>query len=132
MRSEFRRARVKTPGILKCDNRAFLTIHNSEEEEDFVTTMLAETTRGGVVESVHQGVVAVANTDGKIIASAGDPSTFAFYRFRRNRFRRFRWLKAERPTVLVSPRRAGALLRLTPSRIAAPATGAGDARQAGT
>src|SRR6188472_1932557 len=56
-----------------------LTIHNSEGE-DFVTTLLAETTRGGVVESVHHGVVVAANTDGKIIASAGDPSTFAFYR----------------------------------------------------
>jgi L-asparaginase II len=45
-----------------------------------VTTLLAETTRGGVVESVHQGVVAVANTEGEIVAWAGDPSTFAFYR----------------------------------------------------
>ena len=45
-----------------------------------MTTKLAETTRGGVVESVHQGVVVAANTAGEIVAHAGDPETFAFYR----------------------------------------------------
>lgn len=45
-----------------------------------MTTKLAETTRGGVVESVHQGVVVAANTAGEVVAHAGDPETFAFYR----------------------------------------------------
>ena len=35
-------------------------------------TVLAETTRGGMVESMHHGIVAVANPAGAIVASAGD------------------------------------------------------------
>ncbi|MBA3336674.1 MAG: asparaginase, partial [Chloroflexia bacterium] len=42
--------------------------------------VLAEATRGGVVESVHHGVIAVANTTGDLVAGVGDPSTFAFFR----------------------------------------------------
>jgi L-asparaginase II len=45
-----------------------------------MTTRLAETTRGGVVESVHAGTVVVAAVDGSIVATAGDPGTFAFFR----------------------------------------------------
>jgi L-asparaginase II len=36
--------------------------------------------RGGAVESVHAGVVVVANRQGEVIASAGDPKTFAYFR----------------------------------------------------
>jgi L-asparaginase II len=45
-----------------------------------VTAILAELTRGGVVESVHQGTVVVARLDGAVIAAAGDPETFAYFR----------------------------------------------------
>ncbi len=41
---------------------------------------LAETTRGGRVESIHYGVVAVVDTDGASIASAGDTDHVVFYR----------------------------------------------------
>lgn len=34
---------------------------------------LADVTRGGFVESVNLGAIAVAQSDGNLIASAGDP-----------------------------------------------------------
>jgi L-asparaginase II len=43
-------------------------------------TVIAETTRGGIVESVHHGIVVVTDIDGRIIASAGDPERVVFYR----------------------------------------------------
>lgn len=43
-------------------------------------TVLAETTRGGMVESIHHGMVAVANPAGEIVASAGDVHQLIFYR----------------------------------------------------
>lgn len=43
-------------------------------------TELAEVTRAGVRESVHYGVVAVADADGKTVAAAGDPHHLAFFR----------------------------------------------------
>ena len=42
--------------------------------------MLAETTRGGIVESVHDGVIAVVDVAGRLVASVGDPETVVFYR----------------------------------------------------
>ena len=45
-----------------------------------VPTELAEVTRGGIRESLHHGIVAVADSDGKIVASAGDPDQVAFFR----------------------------------------------------
>jgi L-asparaginase II len=45
-----------------------------------VSTVLAEVMRGGAVESVHAGVVVVANGQGEVFASAGDPDTFAYFR----------------------------------------------------
>ena len=42
--------------------------------------VLAETTRSGMVESIHHGVVAVANPVGEIVASAGDVHQMIFYR----------------------------------------------------
>ena len=41
---------------------------------------LVEATRGGVVESVHRGVVAVVDSQGKLIASAGDTRYLTFIR----------------------------------------------------
>ena len=42
--------------------------------------VLVETTRGGIVESVHHGVIAVADVSGELVASAGDPNRVVFYR----------------------------------------------------
>ena len=41
---------------------------------------LVEVTRGGRVESVHRGSVAVVAPDGSLVASVGDPDQFAFTR----------------------------------------------------
>jgi L-asparaginase II len=41
---------------------------------------LFETTRGDLVESVHFGCIAVVDSNGKLIASHGDPQTVAFLR----------------------------------------------------
>ena len=43
-------------------------------------TVLAEITRGGVVESRHAGSVAVADVSGKVTAWAGDHELFAYFR----------------------------------------------------
>jgi L-asparaginase II len=45
-----------------------------------LSTRLAETTRGGIVESVHDGVVVAVASSGAVVASAGDPETIAFFR----------------------------------------------------
>lgn len=45
-----------------------------------MTTILAEVMRGGAVESIHQGTVAVVDTDGRLVAWAGDPEHFAYFR----------------------------------------------------
>lgn len=41
---------------------------------------IAETTRGGTVESVHHGVVVAVDAHGDVVASAGDPETVVFFR----------------------------------------------------
>ena len=41
---------------------------------------IAETTRGGIVESVHHGVVVAVDASGDVVASAGDPETVVFFR----------------------------------------------------
>ena len=41
---------------------------------------LAEVVRGGAVESVHYGAVAVVDRDGNVLLHAGDPHTLAFTR----------------------------------------------------
>lgn len=43
-------------------------------------TRLAEVTRGGIVESVHEGVVVTVDSTGAIVGSAGDPEMVAFFR----------------------------------------------------
>lgn len=45
-----------------------------------MTTLLADVMRGGVVESTHAGTIAVVDGTGKLVASAGDPETFAYFR----------------------------------------------------
>jgi L-asparaginase II len=45
-----------------------------------VSTRLAEVTRGGIVESVHEGIVVAVGSDGAVIGAAGDPETVAFFR----------------------------------------------------
>ena len=42
--------------------------------------IVAETTRGPAVESVHHGVVVAADVSGEIVAAAGDPEHFAYFR----------------------------------------------------
>ena len=42
--------------------------------------VLAEVTRGGAVESIHHGVVAVVDAGGRVVAAAGDPEHFAYFR----------------------------------------------------
>ena len=41
---------------------------------------IAETTRGGITESVHYGVVVAVEVTGEVIASAGDAETVYFFR----------------------------------------------------
>ena len=42
--------------------------------------VLAEVVRGGLVESVHHGSVAVVDTEGRLVAEAGDPERFLYFR----------------------------------------------------
>lgn len=42
--------------------------------------ILAETTRGGLVESLHAGVIAVVDNEGHLVASAGDVDQVIFFR----------------------------------------------------
>ena len=45
-----------------------------------MTAVIAETTRGGIVESVHHGVVVAVDAAGEVVAAAGDPETVVFFR----------------------------------------------------
>lgn len=45
-----------------------------------MTTRLAEVTRGEAVESVHEGTIVVANVEGNVVAYAGSPELFAYFR----------------------------------------------------
>ena len=42
--------------------------------------VIAETTRGGITESIHHGVVVAVDATGEVIASAGNPETVVFFR----------------------------------------------------
>lgn len=42
--------------------------------------VLAETTRGDIVESEHHGVIAVADVTGALVAAVGDPNRVVFFR----------------------------------------------------
>ena len=41
---------------------------------------LVELTRGGIVESLHTGALAIADTHGRLVASYGDPYLVTFLR----------------------------------------------------
>jgi L-asparaginase II len=41
---------------------------------------IAETTRGGITESVHHGVVVAVDAAGELVAAAGDPEQVVFFR----------------------------------------------------
>jgi L-asparaginase II len=43
-------------------------------------TAIAETTRGGITESVHYGVVVAVDATGDVVAAAGDPEQVVFFR----------------------------------------------------
>ena len=43
-------------------------------------SVIAETTRGGITESIHHGVVVAVDADGNVVASAGDPEQVVFFR----------------------------------------------------
>lgn len=45
-----------------------------------MATVIAETTRGGITESIHHGIVAVSDAHGEIVARAGDVDHVIFYR----------------------------------------------------
>jgi len=45
-----------------------------------MTELRIEATRGDLVESVHRVSLAVVSSDGRLVASAGDPSRIAFWR----------------------------------------------------
>ena len=45
-----------------------------------MAAVLVEATRGEAVESVHFGVAVVADTAGEVVARAGDPEHFAYFR----------------------------------------------------
>ena len=45
-----------------------------------MSTRLAEVTRGGIVESVHDGVVVAVDSSGAVVGAAGNPETVAFFR----------------------------------------------------
>jgi L-asparaginase II len=45
-----------------------------------MAAIIAETTRGGITESVHHGVVVAVDAAGAIVASAGDPEHVVFFR----------------------------------------------------
>ena len=44
------------------------------------TVKIAEVTRGSLVESIHRGAVAVVDTKGKLLASAGNPGYLTYFR----------------------------------------------------
>jgi L-asparaginase II len=50
------------------------------EERSTVEAVLAETTRSGITESVHHGVVVAVDVAGDVVAAAGDPEQVVFFR----------------------------------------------------
>ncbi len=45
-----------------------------------MATPIAETTRGGITESIHHGVVVAVDASGDVVAAAGDPEQVIFFR----------------------------------------------------
>jgi L-asparaginase II len=53
---------------------------NHQNPAPFGYIPLVETTRGGIVESIHFGALVAVDRSNRILASAGDPATVAFLR----------------------------------------------------
>jgi L-asparaginase II len=51
-----------------------------DANSDETVAVIAEVTRGDVVESMHRGIVAVVDVDGSLVASAGDVERLAYFR----------------------------------------------------
>jgi L-asparaginase II len=49
-------------------------------EKEEIAAVLAEVTRGDVVESVHRGVVVAVDVEGNVVASAGNVDQLAYFR----------------------------------------------------
>ena len=64
---------------------------------------IAETTRGGITESVHYGVVVAVDATGEVIASAGGPETVVFFRSSAKPFQAIPVVEVARPTHSASP-----------------------------
>lgn len=77
-------------------------------QNDFVP--LVEVTRGGQVESIHFGAVAVVNTTGELLFSAGDPNVFTFTRSTIKPFQALPFLRAGGPSRFSFNSREVALL----------------------
>ncbi len=58
---------------------------------------LLELTRGGIVESVHHGAIAVADVTGRLVASYGDPHTVVFLRSSAKPFQALPFVEAGGP-----------------------------------
>jgi L-asparaginase II len=76
---------------LPADSLAKFVAHSSRH------VPLVEVTRGGHVESVHYGSVAVVNTAGDLIFSAGDPAFMTFTRSALKPFQALPFLRADGP-----------------------------------
>jgi L-asparaginase II len=71
---------------------------------------LAEVTRGGALESVHFGSVAVVNADGELLYKAGDPHFFTFTRSTIKPFQAIPFLRGGGPEKFGFNKRELALL----------------------
>src|SRR5680860_56455 len=73
-----RSRRWKVDQLMTIQDTPLTAPGNSQER--LAATAIAEVTRGQRVESVHMGTVVVADAAGRIVASAGDPQTFSYFR----------------------------------------------------
>lgn len=58
---------------------------------------LLELTRGGIVESIHQGAIAVADAQGRLLASYGDPNRVVYLRSSAKPFQALPFVEAGGP-----------------------------------
>ena len=63
---------------------------------------LFEVTRGRIVESVHYGSIAVVDSNGKLIASYGDPQMVAFLRSSAKAFQLFPFVDPGQRGVVIA------------------------------
>jgi L-asparaginase II len=60
-----------------------MLVHESDavtQAAPYSLVPVAEVTRGDCVESIHAGTIVVADAHGRLVASAGAPDTFAYFR----------------------------------------------------